>query len=102
MLANTPELGFAATQQLGYIWDTVGWIYFRRGEFEKALPYIRASWLLSQASVVGDHLGQIYAKLGKTQEAAPYPIALLIPRLEAGTSIVVIVTITSLFNTTKD
>ena len=70
MLANSPESGFAATQQLGYIWDTVGWIYFRRGDYEKALPYVRASWLLSQDSPVGDHLGQIYAKLGKTQEAA--------------------------------
>ena len=70
MLANSPESIFAATQQLGYIWDTVGWIYFRRGDYEKALPYVRASWLLSQDSLVGDHLGQIYAKLGKTQEAA--------------------------------
>ncbi len=70
MLADSPESGFAATRQLGYIWDTVGWIHFRRGEYEKALPYVRASWLLSQDSLVGDHLGQIYAKLGKTQEAA--------------------------------
>ena len=70
MLANSQESGLATTQQLGYIWDTVGWIYYRRGEYEKALPYVRASWLLSQASIVGDHLGQIYAKLGRKQEAA--------------------------------
>ena len=53
----------------GRNWDTVGWIYFKQGQYDKALPYVRAAWLLGQHAEVGDHLGQIYAKLGKKQEA---------------------------------
>ena len=48
------------TLRLGEIWDTVGWIYFRKADYEKALPYIRAAWLLTQDPIVGSHLGQIY------------------------------------------
>jgi tetratricopeptide (TPR) repeat protein/transglutaminase-like putative cysteine protease len=61
---------FRNTSSLAATWDTVGWVYFKQGQYEKALPYIRSSWLLSQHAEVGDHLGQIYAKLGKKQEAA--------------------------------
>jgi tetratricopeptide (TPR) repeat protein len=65
------------TVQVGYIWDTVGWVDYRRGNYESALKYVHASWLLSQSAAVGDHLGQIYEKLGKKQEAAhAYQLAL--------------------------
>lgn len=68
--AASEDAGFAATEMIGMVWDTLGWIYFCRGEYEKALPYLRASWLLTQDATVGDHLGQTYVKLGKKQEAA--------------------------------
>ena len=70
MDADSEDAGFVATQFLGAIWDTVGWIYFREGKYEMALPYVRASWSLSQRGLIGDHLAQIYAKLGRRQEAA--------------------------------
>ena len=60
---------FGVTTGLDAIWDTVGWVYFKQGQYDKALPYVRAAWLLGQHAEVGDHLGQIYAKLGKKQEA---------------------------------
>jgi hypothetical protein len=68
--AESEDYGYVASLMLGTIWDTVGWIYFRQGEYEKALPYVRAAWLLLQKDDIGNHLAQIYVKLGKKQEAA--------------------------------
>jgi tetratricopeptide (TPR) repeat protein len=61
---------FRNTATLGATWDTQGWIHFKQGQYEKALPYLKSAWLLSQRAEVGDHLGQLYAKLGRKQEAA--------------------------------
>jgi tetratricopeptide (TPR) repeat protein len=46
-------------------WDTLGWIYFTEGNFDKAEKYVSAAWGLGQHGEVGDHLGQIYDKEGK-------------------------------------
>ena len=50
-------------------WDTLGWIYFRRGQDEQARIYIEAAWRLEPLPVKGDHLGQIYEKLGRLEDA---------------------------------
>ncbi|HVH08420.1 MAG TPA: hypothetical protein VM736_01360, partial [Gemmatimonadales bacterium] len=50
-------------------WDTLGWIYFQRGDLARAEQYVHAAWLLAQHGEIGDHLGQIYALLGRNQEA---------------------------------
>lgn len=70
MKADSDDAGLEVAKEIGNVWDTVGWIYFRRAEYDKALPYVRAAWLLSQIAGIGDHLGQVYAKLGRRQEAA--------------------------------
>jgi Flp pilus assembly protein TadD len=54
---------------IGVYWDTLGWIYFQKGELDKAERFVRASWLLNQHGEVGDHLAQIYEKRGAKQEA---------------------------------
>jgi tetratricopeptide (TPR) repeat protein len=54
---------------LAAYWDTLGWVYFQRGDLAKAEKYVRASWLLDFHGEVGDHLGQIYEKQGRKQEA---------------------------------
>jgi tetratricopeptide (TPR) repeat protein len=75
--ADSEQAGLAGALHLGMVWDTVGWIYFRRGEYQQALLYLRAAWLLQPLPDVGDHLGQLYEKLGKKQEAAHlYKLAL--------------------------
>ena len=43
-------------------WDTLGWIYFRMGEYERAESYLRSAWEARQDGVVADHLGQVYEK----------------------------------------
>lgn len=58
-----------AVNSLGSYWDTMGWIYFGRGELAKAERYVRAAWLLNERSLIGEHLGQIQVRLGKSSDA---------------------------------
>jgi tetratricopeptide (TPR) repeat protein len=58
-------------------WDTLGWVYFSKGEHGEAEKYVAAAWELGQHGEVGDHLGQIYEKEGKKGRAlATYELAL--------------------------
>ncbi len=50
-------------------WDTLGWVYFARGDLGKAEKYISAAWLLGQHGEVGDHMGQLYEKQGRKDDA---------------------------------
>ncbi len=50
--------------------DTLGWIYYKQGEFEKARDKIEyALELMGEDPVLADHLGDIYWKLGETEKA---------------------------------
>jgi tetratricopeptide (TPR) repeat protein len=50
-------------------WDTLGWVYFARGNMEKAQRYVKSAWVLGQHGEVGDHLAQIYQKEGHKDDA---------------------------------
>jgi len=54
---------------IGNYWDTLGWIYFQKGDLDAADRYIRAAWLLEQHGEIADHLAQIYEKRGNKEEA---------------------------------
>jgi len=72
---NVRDLGLVPS--LVAYWDTLGWVLFTRGDFDKAEKYVAAAWLLGQHGEVGDHLGQIYEKQGKKEEAVhTYAMAL--------------------------
>ncbi len=50
--------------------DTMGWIYYQIGEYEKALEYIHKAYLVRQESaILADHLGDVYHKLEMKEEA---------------------------------
>ncbi|MDG5766781.1 tetratricopeptide repeat protein [Balneolales bacterium ANBcel1] len=50
--------------------DTMGWIYFKMGEYENAYKYIRASIETGDASAeVLEHMGDVYDKLGEPDRA---------------------------------
>ena len=73
--AGMPEM--LAVGRLGPYWDTMGWIYYARGELPKAERYVRAAWLLSNQSEIGEHLGQIQQQLGRPADAIhTYALAL--------------------------
>ncbi len=50
--------------------DTMGWIYFKIGDYEKAREYIRASIETGEASAeVLEHMGDVYDKMGEPDRA---------------------------------
>ncbi|MES2571261.1 MAG: tetratricopeptide repeat protein, partial [Verrucomicrobiota bacterium] len=54
--------------------DSLGWLYFKKGEFEAALKeLLRASEMIRPESAdVLDHIGDVYQALGKAEEALGY------------------------------
>lgn len=59
----------AQVVSIGAYWDTLGWVYFQKGDLPAAERYVRASWLLNQHGEVADHLARIYEKRGEKDQA---------------------------------
>ena len=54
---------------LAAYWDTLGWVYFQKGDLDAAEKYLKAAWILQQHSEVGHHVGAVAEKRGNKQEA---------------------------------
>lgn len=54
---------------LAAYWDTLGWVYFQKGDLDAAERYLRAAWTVQQHGDVGYHVGMIEEKRGKKEEA---------------------------------
>ena len=54
---------------LAAYWDTLGWVYFKKGDLDTAEKYIKAAWMVEQHGDIGYHLGMIAEKRGKKEEA---------------------------------
>lgn len=54
----------------GYIIDSLGWAYYKRGDYRKAVLYLEQAVLLEPSeATINDHLGDAYWKVGRTREA---------------------------------
>lgn len=54
----------------GYIVDSLGWGYYKLGQYEKAVPKLeRAAELMPVDPIVNDHLGDVYWMVGRKTEA---------------------------------
>jgi tetratricopeptide (TPR) repeat protein len=54
----------------GYIVDSLGWAYYRLGDFEEAVKHLeRAVELKPEDPTINDHLGDAYWKVGRLLEA---------------------------------
>jgi len=54
----------------GYIADSLGWVYFKTGNYAAALPYLeKAVELMPYDPVINDHLGDLYWLSGRYLEA---------------------------------
>ena len=54
----------------GYIVDSLGWAYYRIGNFEDAVKHLeRAIDLKPEDPTINDHLGDAYWRVGRTLEA---------------------------------
>jgi len=78
-LANLTNGDLVYAPRLAASWDTLGWVHFRMGHYEKAEKYLNAAWTLSERAVEADHLGQVYEKQSKKQDAIhAYQLALAV------------------------
>ena len=54
----------------GYIVDSLGWAYYRLGNFEEAVKHLeRAVEIRPEDPTINDHLGDAYWKVGRHLEA---------------------------------
>jgi tetratricopeptide (TPR) repeat protein len=50
--------------------DTLGWVYYRLGEYDQAIPYLEKSVdIAGQVPVLRYHLGMAYKAVGKSKDA---------------------------------
>lgn len=60
----------AARPDNGFITDSLGWVLFRLGDYDTAVPYMeRAAELTPSDPVINDHLGDVYWAVGRLREA---------------------------------
>ena len=67
--ANLTIEDLQSVASLAAYWDTLGWVYFQKGDLDSAERYIKAAWILQQHSEVGHHIGAIAEKRGKKEDA---------------------------------
>lgn len=61
---------YALQKDDAFIIDTLGWVYYKKGEYAKALTYIEKAHEISpDVGVIAEHLGDVYLKLKKDDKA---------------------------------
>ncbi|SDU16975.1 tetratricopeptide repeat protein [Desulfobacula phenolica] len=54
----------------GYITDSLGWVYYKLGQYQKAVEYLeRAAQLTFFETIISDHLGDAYQKTDQFKKA---------------------------------
>jgi tetratricopeptide (TPR) repeat protein len=54
----------------GYITDSLGWVYYKKGDFEQAAEHLeRAVQLVPDDPTIREHLGDLYNKMAQPQKA---------------------------------
>jgi tetratricopeptide (TPR) repeat protein len=57
----------------GYITDSLGWVYYKKGLFDKALKYLeKAVSLVPDDPIILEHLGDIYLKISDKKKALQF------------------------------
>jgi tetratricopeptide (TPR) repeat protein len=67
--ANLTIEDLGNVSSLAAYWDTLGWVYFQKGDLDAAEKYIKAAWIIQQDGDQGYHMGMIAEKRGKKDEA---------------------------------
>ena len=79
-LDNLRYQDLATASFLYNIWDTKGWVEFKRGNLDLAEQYITAAWQASGTGNIGEHLAEIYEKRGDRDKTIhSYVLALADP-----------------------
>ncbi len=54
----------------GYITDSLGWVYYKKGDFAQAVNYLeKATTLVPDDAIIREHLGDAYLKMKQTDKA---------------------------------
>jgi tetratricopeptide (TPR) repeat protein len=57
----------------GYITDSLGWVYFKKGDLDKSFEYLmKADRLSPNEPTILNHLGEVYLRRGDTIKALEY------------------------------
>jgi tetratricopeptide (TPR) repeat protein/transglutaminase-like putative cysteine protease len=59
------------------VWDTKGWVEFKRGNLDLAEQYVAVAWQASGSGNICEHLGEIYEKRGNRDKAIHYYVLAL-------------------------
>ncbi len=60
----------ALSENNPFVIDTLGWVYFKKGNYKEALIHLnKALELLPAESIVAEHLGDVYIKIRQPQKA---------------------------------
>jgi tetratricopeptide (TPR) repeat protein len=49
--------------------DSLGWAYYKKGDYKEALRHLTAASVIEQDPVILEHLGDVYLKIGQTDMA---------------------------------
>ena len=60
----------AVSPRDGYFIDSLGWVYYRQGHYDRAIEQLeRAVTLATDDPTIAEHLGDAYDRVGRTNEA---------------------------------
>lgn len=63
------ERAYAAAPRNAAILDSLGWVLYRQGHAEQALPYLAAAYSDDRGADIGAHYGEVLWRLGRHAEA---------------------------------
>ena len=63
------ERAYAAAPKNAAILDSLGWVLFRQGHGEQALPYLTAAYADDRGGDIAAHLGEVMWQLGRRADA---------------------------------
>lgn len=72
VLSDLTRDNLAEVYSLLAAWDTLGWIYYKKGDLEKAKAYLTAAWTSDQSSTIAEHLAVVYDKLNIPAKASEF------------------------------
>ena len=63
------EQAYAAAPKNAAILDSLGWVLFRQGHGEQALPYLNEAYADEHDGDIAAHLGEVLWRLGRRSDA---------------------------------
>ena len=63
------ERAYAAAPRNAAILDSLGWVLYRQGHDEQALPYLAAAHAADRSADIGAHYGEVLWQVGRRAEA---------------------------------